>query len=79
MWLLTKIKEPGLAVETAIEAVELDPFRESSYQLLMQAYAANGNRAEGVRVYHRLRGLLAEELGTSPSAETEALYVKLLD
>ncbi len=70
--------EPQLAVEAATEAVALDSFRESSYRLLMQAHAAIGNRPAAVRVYHRLRELLAEELGTDPSAETEALYLELL-
>lgn len=76
IWLSTG--EPGLAVEGATEAVALDCFRESSYQLLMRAHAAAGNRAEAVRVYQGLRNLLAEELGTDPSGETEALYLELL-
>lgn len=70
--------EPALAVETASKAVDLDPFRESSYQLLMRAHAAGGNRPEAIRVYQRLRGLLAAELGTEPSAETEGFYLHLL-
>ena len=70
--------EPGIAIETSVEAIARDPFRESSYQLLMRAYEATGNRPEAVRVYHRLRGVLSEELGTDPSAETEALYLELL-
>ncbi len=28
--------------------------------------------------YHRLRQLLVDELGTDPSAETQALYLDLL-
>ena len=71
--------EPELAVETALEAVNLDPYRERTYQSLMQAYAATGNTVKAVNVYHRFRGLLAQELGTEPSAQTEALYLKLLD
>ena len=70
--------EPGLAVETATEAVALDPFRERSYQLLMKAYAAGGNRAKSIEVYHGLRELLASELGTEPSSEAQALYLKML-
>ncbi len=70
--------EPALAVENATEAVALDPFRETSYQLLMRSHAGTGNRPEGLRVYHRLRELLAEELGTDPSAETQALFQELL-
>ena len=71
--------EPMVAVETATEAVKLDNLRERAYQLLMLAYSASSNRAEAVKVYHQLREHLAEELGTSPSAETEAIYLKLLD
>jgi len=76
VWLSTG--DADLAVEAATDAVALDNFRESSYRLLMQAHAAGGNRAEAVRVYHRLRGLLAEELGTDPSKDTEELYLELL-
>ena len=71
--------EPGLAVESATEAVEMDPFRERSHQLLMEGHAASGNKARALVVYHDLRHRLADELGTEPSAETEAVYLKLLD
>ena len=70
--------ELALSVETAIEAITLDPYRERAHRHLMQAYDATGNRAKAVGAYHRLRELLAEELGTEPSSETEALYLKLL-
>lgn len=76
MWL--RIGEPSLAVETATQTVALDPFRERSYQLLMHAYDASGNKAEAVRLYHRLAEILAAELGTGPSAKTEAIYSGLL-
>lgn len=72
------VGEPDLAVEVASETVGIDPFRESCYQLLMQAYAAGGNRPKAVEVYHRLEKLLSRELGTGPSAETTALYSELL-
>jgi DNA-binding SARP family transcriptional activator len=73
-----RLGEPASAVETAIEAVSLDPYRELTHQYLMQAYAATGNRAMGVSIYHQFRKLLADELGSDPSPETEALYLKLL-
>ena len=76
MWLASG--DPGLTVETALEAVAIDTFRERSYQLLMQAYAASGNGAEAVRVYHRLRDVLEADLGTEPSPETEAVYRAVL-
>ena len=70
--------EPTLAVQTAEELVTLEPFRESGYRLLMQAHAANGNRAEALRAYERCRVLLKDELGVSPDVETEAVYRDLL-
>ena len=70
--------EPALAVETASEALTVDPLRESSHLLLMQAHVGAGNPAEAVKSYHHLRHVLVEELGTDPSSETEALYLKLL-
>ena len=67
-----------LAAQIAEEAISREPFRESGYQRLMRAHERLGNRAEAVRAYHRCRELLAEELGVSPSPETEALYVSIL-
>lgn len=71
-------KEPEYAVRHAAEAVTLEPFRETSYQLLMRAHAAVGNRAEALRVYERCRYLLSEELGVTPSSQTEAVYLDIL-
>lgn len=50
----------------------------SSHRLLMQANASDGNPAQAVKAYNRLQQLLTDELGTDPSSETEALYLKLL-
>ena len=71
--------ETELAVETAMEAAALDPYRERTKRYLMEAYAATGNKAKAVSVYHEFRRLLADELGTEPSSEAEALYLRLLD
>ena len=67
------------AVKWSAEIVGLEPFRESGYRQLMQAHVAAGNRAEALRVYERCRRLLADELGTFPSPETEAIYRGLLE
>ena len=79
------LSEPGIwgtelayAVKHAKEAVAIEPFRETSYQLLMRAHAAVGNRAEALRVYERCRSLLSEELGVPPSPRTEAVYLEIL-
>ncbi|HEX3835095.1 MAG TPA: AAA family ATPase [Solirubrobacteraceae bacterium] len=55
-----------------------EPYRESGYILLMGALEAQGNVAEGLRVFDRLRGLLRDELGTSPSPEAMVAHERLL-
>ena len=72
------VGEPESAVEKAIEAISLDRYRERSHQHLMRAYAATGDQSKAVSVYHQLRKLLIEEIGSDPSPETEALYLALL-
>ena len=70
--------EPLLAIQHAIEMVELDPFRETAYQLLMKMHAAAGDRAEALRVFAKCREVLRDELGVSPSPQTEAVYLEIL-
>lgn len=72
-------QEAGSAVETALEAVRLDPCRESRRRCLMKAYASSGNRSEAVAAYHEFRDLLSGEMGTEPESETQALYLEMLD
>jgi DNA-binding SARP family transcriptional activator len=71
-------REAVLAVEAARDIITLEQFRETGYQLLMRAHAAAGNPAEALLVYERCRGLLSEELGVSPSAETRAVHLEVL-
>ena len=71
--------DPRAAVRAAEELVELEPYRERGYRLLMEAQSAAGNDAEALRTYERCRRLLADELGTYPSSETEAIYRRLLE
>lgn len=66
------------AVRYAVELTALEPYREGGYRRLMQAHAAAGDTAEGLRVYERCRGLLADELGAYPSAETQSIHRDLL-
>jgi DNA-binding SARP family transcriptional activator len=44
----------------------------------MRGHDALGNRPEALSAFHRLKGLLREELGVSPSAETQALFTRIL-
>lgn len=66
------------ATVAAAQLVELEPFREPGYELLMQAQAARGNVAEALRVFERLRMLLRTELGTAPARRLLELHTRLL-
>jgi SARP family transcriptional regulator, regulator of embCAB operon len=66
------------AIAHAVEAVALEPYRETGYVRLMKVQLAAGTRAEAVRTYERCRSLLAEELGVDPSPETENVYLEAL-
>ena len=66
------------AVRAGRQLVALVPLRESGYQLLMQALAAQGNVAEALRVYSDLCAVLRDELGVSPSASSQAVHNRLL-
>jgi predicted ATPase/DNA-binding SARP family transcriptional activator len=58
------------AVAAAEEAIEREPFRESSYVLLMKAHDAAGSRAAAVRAFERCRASLRAELDIEPSPAT---------
>lgn len=66
------------ASRAARAMIEAEPYRESGYVLLMRALSAEGNLAEALRVFERLRSLLRDELGTTPSRETIAAHEHLL-
>src|SRR6478752_4665340 len=67
------------AAKWAEELIALSPFSEAGYRRLMEAHVVAGNRAEALRVYEQCRQLLAEELGTYPSPETDSIYRALLE
>jgi DNA-binding SARP family transcriptional activator len=70
--------EADLAILHAQQLIDLDPLIETSYGCLMRVHAALGNRGGALRVYAQCRERLRDELGASPSAETESLYLKIL-
>ena len=67
------------AERAARAMIAAEPYRESAYVLLMEALAAQGNAAEGLRVFESLRTLLRDELGTMPSPEALAVHERLLN
>ncbi len=70
--------ELAAAVRAARRLVELEPYRETGYRILMDALDREGNTAEALRVYDALRCLLRDELGITPSAATQDLHRRLL-
>jgi DNA-binding SARP family transcriptional activator len=66
------------AERAARRLVERSPLRETGYALLMNALAAQGNVAEGMRVYDLARGTLDEQLGITPGAAMQEAHARLL-
>ncbi|HEY2316398.1 MAG TPA: BTAD domain-containing putative transcriptional regulator [Streptosporangiaceae bacterium] len=66
------------AVRAGRDLVTRAPLRESGYQVLMRALAAQGNVAEALNVHASLRATLRDELGISPCAASQAVYDQLL-
>ena len=63
----------ALAARDAAEAIEIDPYRESSHRLLIRAHLAAGDRGAAARALEACRRVLEEELGVTPSPATLAL------
>src|SRR6185369_5422133 len=67
------------AEERARMLTELAPYRETGYLILMEALERRGNVAEALRTYERLRLLLREELGITPSLTVQGVHRRLLE
>lgn len=70
--------EANLAIQSARRLIELAPYRESGYCLLMTGLHEVGNHAEALQVYEQLRRLLRDELGAAPSPATQEVHRRLL-
>jgi SARP family transcriptional regulator, regulator of embCAB operon len=66
------------AERAARSLIELAPYRESGYGLLMEALELRGDIAEALLVHDLLRRVLREELGLAPSQEVQHLVERLL-
>jgi DNA-binding SARP family transcriptional activator len=65
-------------VEAAEQAIDIDPYDEEALRLAMAGLAAQGRGSSALAVYERVRAQLADDLGTSPSDETEAAQIAVL-
>ena len=59
-------------------ALRIEPLAEALVRRLMRAYERDGQRADAVRIYERLRADLQVQ-GLAPSAQTEAIWRRLFD
>jgi DNA-binding SARP family transcriptional activator len=66
------------AVDCARRLIELAPFRETGYRILMEALERRGDVAEALRAYDHLRLMLRDELGIAPSPVVQNVYRRLL-
>jgi len=66
------------AEECGRRLIEMAPYRETGHRILMEALERNGNTAEAMLVYDRLRVLLRDELGIAPSPAVQSVYRRLI-
>jgi DNA-binding SARP family transcriptional activator len=64
----------GATVEYCRRLLQLEPFHEPSYALLIRTHAKRGDRAAALRAYHVCVDVLERELGVEPDAQTRRLY-----
>ncbi len=67
-----------VAEQAALDAVRADAYDERAHRDLMTALTVDGRAAAALEVYAGLAGRLAEELGTDPDPETQALHLQVL-
>jgi DNA-binding SARP family transcriptional activator len=68
----------GAAAALAEQALARDPYDEVVLRTLMAAHLAAGRPASALAAYGRVRTRLGEDLGVPPTAETEAVYARVL-
>ncbi|HEY9030571.1 MAG TPA: BTAD domain-containing putative transcriptional regulator [Kangiella sp.] len=62
------------ALQHGRRLLELDPFRETAQREIMWVYVMNGQRAQAIKQYLDLKGMLQKELDIEPMPETVELY-----
>ncbi len=66
------------ALQTALDAVAIEPIREAAHRILIEVHIAEGNVASALKYYHRYRALLQRELGVAPSPRMAHLVRTLM-
>lgn len=61
-------------IRLGIKITALDPLREATHRILMDAYHQQGRRGSALKQYRLCQQLLRNELGIAPENETQALH-----
>ena len=67
------------AVEAYQQLVTLDPYREPAHRELMRCHYRLGDRVAAIKQYQICVQILRDDLGLSPTPETEELYLQIID
>ncbi|WIM19641.1 bacterial transcriptional activator domain-containing protein [Microbacterium sp. zg-B185] len=71
--LLVQSRRYADAIDAALEAVRVEPLRESAHRTLLEAHLAEGNLVEARRIHLGYSRLLRRELGVDPDPALAAL------
>lgn len=66
------------AIASLSELVDRDPLREDLYVGLMKAYYGEGRQADAIRVFHRAKEILREQIGINPGAKLREVMQAVL-
>lgn len=75
---LLQAELPERAIDLLERALEADGIAEGLYRSLMQSYARLGRTADAAETFNRCRRALQASLSAEPSAETRAIYDRIL-
>lgn len=67
------------AIKVLRQALKTDSAQEHFHYQLMRVYALYGRRSQALKQYQQCCSILQQELDTSPSQQTTALYQRILD
>ena len=72
-------RAPAAGIVSGVEALlAVDPLREDVVLVKLRALVAAGRPGEALAAYEQTRRLLADQLGTDPSAALQAVHAQLL-
>ncbi|WP_405535289.1 bacterial transcriptional activator domain-containing protein (plasmid) [Streptomyces canus] len=66
------------ALQTALAAIAIDPFRETAHRTLIEVHVAEGNFANALKCYQDYQAFLQQELDITPSPQMTQLVQELM-